>query len=195
MSKKVLFFVSLFFTISLNAQLPFTFGPKMGFTTSKLSTNKQEITEAFTANMYGGIFVRIGDKSFLQTEVNFTTKGGLFQQNELLQVREIELNTIEIPVLLGAKSIDLRACNLRMMIGPSISFITDKEILMRSPDHWISQDKIKDAIWSLQAGIGVDLLMLSLDIRYELGLNNISNIEGIEMKNALFHVSLGWKIL
>jgi hypothetical protein len=65
---------------------------------------------------------------------------------------------------------------------------------MRSPAVRIDPDELKNAIWGLQAGIGVDVLMLTLDIRYEVGLNNISAIDGIEIRNALFNVSLGWKL-
>lgn len=195
MKKLAFLIISLLVYSGVHAQLPFSFGPKAGFTTTKLTTNKQEIKEAFTANPHGGLFVRLGNKSFLQPEVIFTTKGGLFNRNDYLHAREIELSTVEIPLLVGSKILNTKAANIRMMAGPSISFILDKEITMRNGFEPIDVNKLQDAIWGLQAGIGIDFLMLTLDIRYEWGLNNLSSIDGISMYNSLFNVSFGWKIL
>lgn len=195
MKKIAILITAILVAVHVNAQLPFTFGPKVGFTTTKLTTNKTEIKEAFSANLHGGVFMRFGKKSYFQPEVNFTSKGGLFNNNVLLPAREIQLNTVEIPLLLGAKVINGSVANFRLMFGPSMSFVIDKTVDMRADHEKIDPNKLKDAMWGVQGGIGVDVLMLSLDIRYELGLNNISELDGIEMKNSLFNVSLGWKIL
>jgi hypothetical protein len=53
--KKIVFLIVALFSFSLlNAQLPISFGPKVGFTTSRLSTDKEEIKENFKANFQGG---------------------------------------------------------------------------------------------------------------------------------------------
>jgi hypothetical protein len=178
----------------LHAQSFFSMGPKAGFTTTTLTTDKHHIKEAFAANLHGGIFMRLGNKVYLQPEAIFTTKGGIFSQNDFFQAREIELSAVEIPLLIGAKVIDLKAANLRIMLGPSMSFIVDKDIIMRDNIERIDADKIKDAMWGIQGGIGMDVLMLTLDVRYEFGLSNLSDIEGVEIRNSLFNVSMGWKI-
>lgn len=139
--------------------------------------------------------MRVGGKTYFQPEINFTTKGGVFSQDMLFNIREIELSTIEIPLLIGAKVLDLKAASVRIMLGPSMSFVVDKDIVMREGFEPIDLDKLDDAMWGIQGGIGLDVLMLTLDVRYEFGLNNISEIEGVEMKNSLFLVSLGWKFL
>lgn len=195
MKKIAILITAMLIFSQLSAQLPFTFGPKVGFTTTKLTTNKAEIKEAFAANLHGGVFLRFGKKSYFQPEVNFTSKGGLFSNNQLLPAREIQLNTVEIPLLFGAKVINGGAANFRLMFGPSISFVVDKTIDMRNGHDKIDTGLFRDAMWGVQGGVGIDVLMLSLDIRYELGLNNLSELDGIEMKNSLFNVSLGWKIL
>jgi len=194
MKKTAAFIIVLFSCHLLNAQLPFNFGPKVGFNTNKLTTNREEIKESFSANLYTGFFFRFGDKTFIQPELNFATKSGFFSSNNILDAREIELSTLEVPILIGSEVMNLKALTFRTMIGPTMSFVLDKEIVMRSPDLRIDPDKLKNAIWGLQAGVGVDFLMLTLDLRYEIGLTNISAIEGIEIRNALFNVSLGWKI-
>jgi len=195
MKKVAILITAILFVGQINAQLPFTFGPKVGFTTTKLTTNKAEIKDDFLANPHGGVFMRIGKKNYIQPEVNFTAKGGLFNENELLPVREIQLNTVEIPLLLGARVINGSLANFRLMFGPSVSFVIDKTVDTPPGLDEFDLDKLKDAMWGIQGGIGLDVLMLSLDVRWELGLNNVSELDGIEMKNSLFNVSLGWKIL
>jgi hypothetical protein len=46
----------------------------------------------------------------------------------------------------------------------------------------------------IQAGGGVDLGNLTLDLRYEAGLSNISESEKYNQKQNLFHLSLGFKL-
>ena len=194
MKKTAVLIFTLFLSGLLNAQLPFNFGPKVGFNTNKLSTNRNEIKESFAANLYTGFFFRFGDRTFIQPELNFATKSGFFSSNNILDVKEIELSTLEIPILIGSEVLNLHAFKFRTMVGTTTSFVLDKEILMRSPDLSIDPDKLKNAIWGLQAGVGVDFLTLTLDFRYEIGLTNISAIEDIEIRNSLFNLSLGWKI-
>ena len=201
MKKLVFLIVSLFSFSFLHAQLPISFGPKVGFTTSKLSTDKDEIKESFKANFQGGAFLRLGRKTYLQPEVNFISKGGLFSKNEFMGAREIGLATIEIPVLLGVRLLDLKLANIRVMAGPSMAFVIDKNIRMQDELTSLQLtrdeilDKLEDVIWGVQAGAGIDLLMFTLDVRYEWGLNNVINHQNLELKNSIFNVSLGWKIL
>jgi len=193
--KKIAVLTIIFLSASmLHAQSFFSMGPKAGFTTTTLTTDRQHIKEAFAANLHGGLFMRLGNKIYLQPEAIFTTKGGIFSQNDFFHAREIELSTVEIPLLIGAKVIDLKAANLRIMFGPSMSFILDKDIVMRDNFERFDPDKIKNAMWGIQGGIGMDVLMFTLDVRYEFGLSNLSDIEGVEIRNSLFNVSLGWKI-
>jgi hypothetical protein len=125
----------------------------------------------------------------------------LFTKDEVLGAKEIGLSTLEIPVLLGTRVIDLKLASIRIMAGPSMAFVIDKNIRMRDEmaslpltreELW---DKMEDVVWGLQAGAGVDVLMFTLDVRYEWGLNNLINYENVELRNSLFNVSLGWKIL
>jgi hypothetical protein len=45
-------------------------------------------------------------------------------------------------------------------------------------------------------GAGIDVLFMTLDVRYEIGLDNIyAGSDDATMKNNIFNVSLGIKIL
>jgi hypothetical protein len=81
------------------------------------------------------------------------------------------------------------------MAGPVASFVINKSITGENWDEAITEDDFKNMNWGLQFGAGVDVLFLTLDIRYDIGLNDVSKLENFSLKNNMFTVGLGWKIL
>jgi hypothetical protein len=91
--------------------------------------------------------------------------------------------------------LDLKAVNVRVMAGPVASFVIDKNLTAENWDETINEDDFKNMNWGLQFGAGVDVLFLTLDLRYEIGLNDVSKLETFSLKNNMFTVGLGWMIL
>ena len=59
-----------------------------------------------------------------------------------------------------------------------------------------TKNDFKNTIWGGQIGAGFDILMFTFNVRYEFGLNNISNTSLMSKTgNNLFLFTLGWKIL
>lgn len=198
MKKAFLLTAILFLSISVFAQ--FTIGPKVGVTMSKLKTTFPEIKEEMKTGFQFGAFARFGKKLYLQPEIMFTTSGGEIKTEDLNLKTTVNLKNVEIPVLVGFKLLNLKVVNLRIMGGPAISMITNKEIEVDANiENPISEDDLKNAIWSFQVGAGVDVLMFTLDVRYNFGLNNIYDPDAgkqeYDMKNNMWTVSLGWMIL
>jgi hypothetical protein len=198
MKKALLFSLLLFLSAAVFAQ--FTIGPKIGITMSTLKTTFPEIKEEMKTGIQFGAFARIGKKLYVQPEAMFSTGGGKIT-NEGTDIKTtVKLNSVEIPVLVGYRLLNLKVVNLRIMGGPAISIVTNKEIEFDEGfENPITAENIKDGIWSFQLGAGVDVLMFALDVRYEWGLNNIydppSGAEEYDMKNNMWTISLGWKIL
>jgi hypothetical protein len=179
----------------------FTIGPKVGLTMSKLKTNIPDITEETKSGFQFGAFARFGKKLYVQPELMFVTKGGIIKDPGLSTKLKFNLSTMQIPVMVGFKLLNLKVVNLRVMGGPALSFVTNKEVTISSSsvNQAFEGENIKDAIWSAQLGVGVDVLMFTLDVRYEWGLNNIydppSGADNYDMKSNLWNISLGWMIL
>nr|NQU93919.1 PorT family protein [Bacteroidota bacterium] len=181
----------------------FSIGPKIGFNTSKLTTDVDQVKSDVSNNFNFGIFARIGKKVYLQPEVNWLTRGGVIKDESAVNPfkQEIEMKTIEIPVIVGWRIINLGVGNIRILAGPSASIVTDKSIKTTEGNGYI--DPIKDAnledmIWGFNVGAGVDILMFTLDVRYQMGINNvIKDVKEFDLKskNNIFAISLGWKIL
>jgi hypothetical protein len=197
MKRSILMIALVFLAGATFAQ--FTVGPKLGFTMSKLKTNFEDVKEEARAGFQFGAFARIGKKIYVQPELIFVTKGGIIKADDATALEtKVKLSTMQIPALVGFHLLNLKVVNLRVMGGPALSFVTDKEIKINNVSGSIGEKNIKDAIWSFQLGAGLDVLMFTLDVRYEWGLNNIYHPQGgttYDMKSNLWNVSLGWKIL
>lgn len=198
-------FIFMLFMASGFAFGQFSIGPKIGYNTSKLTTDVDSITSDLTNNFHFGAFVRLGSKIYLQPEINWLTTGSVFKKSTLNSLSPIEqkvtMKSIEIPVIVGWRIINLGVGNIRVLAGPSASIVTDKQITTTdgaSLTNPIKESDIEDLLWGFNIGAGVDVLMFTLDIRYQMGLNDvISSVNNFDFnsKNNMFAVALGWKIL
>ena len=184
------------------AQLPsFTAGVKAGINYSKLKA-KQDLGDANSILGYQvGVFTRIGGGGFyVQPELYVGSKGNEFVKAEVINGTNVDVKgkvkftTLDLPILLGTK-VGLSKLNLRFMAGPVISFVLDKNNTFDAAYANITNYKdYKNQAIALQAGAGVDVGNLSVDLRYEAGLSNISKSTDSEQKQNLFHLSLGYKL-
>lgn len=196
--KKLILLTATFVTCSLAyAQIPgFNIGPKVGATFSKFTTDQDQITEELKSTFHFGAFARIGKKVYLQPELVVMNRSGLLK-TDLIDgsSNSIKITSIDLPVLLGVKVIDLKATNIRVMAGPVASLTLNKEISIENWENTINRDDFRNANWGIQFGAGADLLFLTLDLRYEIGMNDVSKLDGFDLKNNMFIISLGWKII
>ena len=202
--KKITLFAAILLTsaVSAMAQLPnFTFGIKAGANYSNLKTTGDLTNEENILGYQAGIFTRVGGAGFyLQPEVYLGSKGTNFisfkgqNGNELQANGKVRFTTLDVPVLLGTK-FGPGKINFRLMAGPVISFIVDQKTTFDSAYDDVSNfDNYKNQALGLQAGAGVDVGNLTVDLRYEAGLSNISESEKYNQKQNLFHLSLGLKL-
>lgn len=201
--------------LAVKAQSPVSLGIKAGYASSKISTNVSDIKTDIKNGFVAGAFVRFKLKKwYLQPEAYFAAKGGELSYDmsqidpnspQTAITQKVNLQTIDVPVLLGYKLIDPPMMNLRIHGGPVASLVLNKDISITTDGvdtpSGDFEETLKDAIWGAQVGAGVDFLVFTLDVRYEFGLSNIydkpenatGNLE--EYKTNVFLVSLGWKII
>ncbi|MDA3942131.1 MAG: porin family protein [Bacteroidetes bacterium] len=203
---KKIIFAALFMMIASALSAQISLGPKIGYTTNKLSTDKSDITTDLKNSFIYGAFLRLGDKFYIQPEINFYTSGGVFKSPTFDDGSpiedEVELKTLQIPLYFGLTLADLKLAKIRAQAGPTANIYTDKKINPLKSGTVIKEADINDIQWGFQFGAGVDVLMFTLDVQYYLGLNNvISDIEvggekvTFDSKSKGFMVTLGWKII
>ncbi|MDP2721719.1 MAG: porin family protein [Bacteroidales bacterium] len=201
MKKLMLIMVALFATTVMFGQ--FHIGPQIGFTSSKLTTNQNDIKTSFKSNFVFGAFARIGDKIYVQPEINWLTQGGVWEaktDGSEIGKTELTYKTIQIPVSVGYKLIDMKVVNIRVFGGFAANIAADKKMKINDITEPIKDADWSNMVWQYQVGAGVDVLMFALDIKYMGGLNNLYkgdvqyDGETLSTKSNLFMVTLGWKI-
>ena len=221
--KKIIIAAVLLLSVTFTyAQL--NFGIKAGYNSSlgindlgsvtkgtyNLNSVKSELANGFQA----GIFARLNfNKVYFQPELlyamgkkdynmsvndaNNNTIIGTFNKN-------VTVSTVDVPLLLGYKVLDLKVANLRVFAGPKLRFNAgsslDYNVLSNvgtlKKDQLVSD--VKAAQLGMEAGFGVDVLMLSLDFRYQI-INDMyqTKLQDVTIDNIpanTFVISLGWKI-
>ena len=178
----------------------FKIGPKVGFNLGRLTENMDSVKSMIRGGFQIGAFVRIGNKIYLQPEIYYATQGGIFQGDKKLQWKQtVKLSSIDVPVLVGFKFIDMKLVNLRVMLGPVASVLVNKKITLgvNSVAEPLKTSNINDLNWAFQVGAGVDISKLTFDLRYQVGLNDmIKNVNGYKFstRNDVWVFSLGFKI-
>jgi hypothetical protein len=195
--KKIFTLLGLLFFIGTTAEAQiFTIGPKFGIsnTTVSLKDNVSDYESGDAKYSYhGGVFARVKITGFyIQPEIYFNSVRGEYinpDQNIPISEQTIEFNQnkIDIPVLFGWKM-----GPFRINAGPVASFNLDDEL-----DFDNSISAYRSAVFAYQAGIGLDISKLIVDLRYEGNLSNqavLGNDEGKVRINQIM-LSVGLKLL
>ncbi|BAP29479.1 uncharacterized protein CHSO_0442 [Chryseobacterium sp. StRB126] len=162
--------------------------PKVGINIANQSiknVNDEKSKTSFQAGL--GVNIQTGIKNFsVQPEVNFISKGTKFKNS--FGSETYNFNYIEVPVL--AK---YSFGPVYVNAGPSIGFLMGKNEKVKA-----TYGKTRSIDFGLQMGAGVAIPAgpgkVIVDGRYNLGLNNISDEKGLDVKNRGFAISLGYAI-
>jgi len=189
---------------------PFTIGLKAGINSSKITTDNPTVSgytfsdfKSDAKSGYNlGAFARFGTKVYLQPELLYCVRNGEtnFMSSGVAKSQSIKLKTIQIPVLLGFKLIDLKLASIRAFTGPAMSFATTGSTVESNLVN-VDPKNYKKNIWDWQLGGGVDVGMITLDVRYSWGLSNLSDVNtnttniGFTNKGNTLTFSLGFKFI
>lgn len=177
------------------AQEYFTVGPKAGFNVNSLQDLRGQDQIRFNdfSTISAGAFGRLNlGKLYVQPEVYFLVKGANFRRTDGSGADgKIRISTLDAPVLLGYYVLQSHAFNLRAFAGPVFNLHskeTHNDLRAWDPERY----SINRNVNSLQAGIGADFMMFTVDARYEYGLSRFNSLAG--MRPTQFTISLGYKL-
>jgi Outer membrane protein beta-barrel domain len=171
--KKILLLIIALIIIPLAGQAQFKFGLRAGASTSNLSKETIEVNtleivlKEAKYGIHGGVFVRahFSEKWYLQPEVLFNSTKVDFEVGDLKNGLAPELLTeeyhnLDIPVLLGYK-----IGPIRLEAGPvAHAYLPAKTELDEIEDY---EQRIQDFTLGYQAGIGLDIWRLLVDVRFD----------------------------
>lgn len=106
-----------------------------------------------------------------KTEIKFLD---VMDENQELNdvVGEVKLNKIDVPVMIGKRFLKI----FRVNAGPVFSLLLSQDIdQVSAQETWNEIDaNYKNATVGLQYGVGLDISMVSVDLRVEKGFQSIS---------------------
>lgn len=174
--------------MTASAQLlpTFQFGIKGG---ANFSTLKEVGLDAKARTGYlVGVWTRIGGAGLhLQPELYLTSKGSDLKDGE-----KVDFTTIDLPVLLGTR-IGLGPIAARVQAGPVVSFVTGSSF-KDNADQVLDFKNYKNQTIGLTGGVGVDIMNLRADVRYEHGLSDVLKAGPDKGKMSLWTVSVGYRL-
>lgn len=201
MKSTILLIVMVVLGAAVQAQGVFSIGPKVGYNSNNLTADLDSIQASLKNSFQFGAFVRVGSRLYFQPEANYQVSESTMKKGtgSKFQSQDITLKSLKVPLLIGYKIIKKGAVNLRVMAGPAVTFVLNKKLTPSSIDElWPVQsaDDIRNNSWSVQMGAGLDVFFITLDVRYEMGIDNMYNgSTDLQLKNNIFNVSLGIKLL
>ena len=148
------------------------FGIKAGLNMSNFTGDVE--SDGATSFYVGGLVdLAISENFHIQPELLYSMEGA----------DEASISYLRIPVM--AKYYVMEGLNLQA--GPSLAFKVAAE-----------DDFVDEATKSMDLGLGIgaayELPMgLFFDLRYNLGLMDISEVDGAEIKNTNFQIGLGYR--
>jgi hypothetical protein len=195
MKKLLGFILGLSVCTALSAQ-DFSIGPKIGISQGSINVSGDGFeTGENKFGYHAGIFVRMGGDSFyIQPEFLYTNTGGSVIQKSASGpdvTLDASFNRLDVPFMLGFKLASI----FRIQAGPIATILLDYQI---ADAVQVAQDlNYANATLGYQAGIGVDVGNLILDLKYENSLSRISkSVAGFDtdQRQALFMLSAGFRL-
>ncbi len=177
------------------------FGLKAGLNFSEFTNTRPDLYSgtASATGFLGGAYGRVGILGFFaQPEVVYSQRKGAFTSKADGSAVINTLSYIDVPVLVGYKLLFAR-----VNFGPNFQFLMSakQEASSAAKDPHFSKDNFEQSSIGFQAGVGVDLMKLSLDLRYDGNFGSIGkqvNIAGqtydYSTRPSMWQLSIGFKI-
>jgi hypothetical protein len=135
-----------------------------------------------------GIFARASFLGFyVQPEVLLSNSSSEISYSDLSDVEnpldlvaDVKLNKLDVPLLFGKQFSKI----LRVNAGPVFTLLLSQNINQPNNTAKEIETNYKDSTVGAQLGIGLDLAIVTIDLRYEIALQNIS--EGLTIGNTQF---------
>lgn len=184
MKKTTLLLLAILMTCGLSAQ-DFKLGIKAGANFTSLKSDQKWLDSENNTGYLIGAWGRIGGGSVhLQPEVYFTNKQtSVFvpadEAAQDLVKGDLKFSNIDVPLLIGTK-FPIGPIKARIQAGPLFSFVIDQEASYTRSVEDAYEDAIKnykDRFSAIVGGVGLDIGSIALDVRYEYGLGNFSELE------------------
>ena len=135
-----------------------------------------------------GAGVLIGDKFYVEPGFQFLRNSRTITPETTDQF-DFDQNFLKIPVYAGYHLLghEQGPLALRLFAGPAVS-IAGK---IKSGEDQITKDDVKNALWMVDAGLGVDIFFLFLEFNYEYSFNKYFANDSYDSNHSGFLINAG----
>jgi len=208
--KKLLTFLTISMLAAPVLQSQISIGPRFGISNSKVkveenfNNNGEQIsyeTADSEVGIHAGAFARIEVLGiYVQPELLFTSSGGKVKvesEDRGEEIWNLTYNKLDMPVMAGIKFLKI----LRVQAGPKFSLMLSSDA--RDIDVYENvENNYNQASVGYQAGIGIDISDIYIDLKYENNLSNVGQSISIgdqefstDTRNPLIMLIVGYNIL
>lgn len=157
--------------------------PKAGISFSDMKNATADVDTKGRMGYQVGVDLRLGGGVFLQPGVHYQQVG--LEQATLLGPYDLDVRSIHVPVLVGLR-LGTGLTALRVAGGGALTMIGS----VPENDGGIVKDDLNERQWGLMAGVGLDLMGLSVDLTGEAGQSRFFG-SGSEVKLRTIRLSGG----
>ena len=195
--KKILLTAAALFAFTFANAQETKFGVKAGLNLGNLSGNA---TDAFVnedtkmrTSFHVGAFaeIKLSDKFAIQPEVQYSVEGAKQDIDGESEKLIWDLAFVNIPIMAKYYATD----KLSIEAGPQIGFLTKAELTFDGDTvEDLKEDSTKSTAFSGNFGVGYNFTdNISANLRYSLGLSDILDVDGYELKSNVLSLSVGYK--
>ena len=171
--KKSIFVLALLSLFAAPAFSQIKINPKVGITLSRLDGDPNDFETSARPGFTAGADLRLGKRFYFQPGLHYNVMS--YQLIDLKtdgpnQISDVTgLKSLKLPLNVGLNIIDLKLLRLRAFGGANLYQVTG----VTKNDIGVTRDDFAKRYWGANAGVGLDLLFLTLDLQYEWGQSNI----------------------
>ncbi|MCC9166701.1 porin family protein [Pontibacter harenae] len=201
MKNLTLLVVVLLITTTAAFSQAFQAGIKVGVGSSNVSIDNvrndpwQYADDDNITSYHAGIFTRLNlGPIFLQPEAVVTSSGGKVEITDnsssipSVRTEEFDFNRLDVPLMVGVSFLNV----VRVQVGPVASMMLSAKQEGDDIDDYLNKSD-----WGWQAGVGLDISRITLDLRYERikrELTNDTRQSSFDINSNQILLSLGFKL-
>ncbi len=177
---KKLFLVAAITAVGFASKAQVTFGVKAGLNIASLTGDDADGLSSLASFNGGGLVnIPISSQFSVQPELVYSGEGAKADGGKYL------FNYINVPVLLQYNN----ASGFFAELGPQIGLLTSAKVKVDGGGSTDVKDQLKSTNFSVAVGLGYKLANgLGFNARYNLGLVNIVDADGSDLKSSAFQV-------
>lgn len=187
--KHFLIAIGFFLTAATGIYAQVTLRPQIGINSSSISTDLDSLTYNSNVGFQIGADLVFGNKFYVQPGLLFEYLSNPIDP-KTGEEQEFQRSYMRIPVMLGYNFAGAKkSFGFRVFTGPNASIN-----LTSTADDQNVEEYVKSAIWGWNAGLGLDISILFVDLGYQFGLSEVFEDFDSGARNNLFYANAGVRI-